>query len=36
MTSEKTIDEAAKPLLDKAKKDKVELVWDRFEKQVGV
>jgi carbon-monoxide dehydrogenase catalytic subunit len=33
MTSEKTIDEAAKPLLDKAKKDKVELVWDRFEKQ---
>lgn len=33
MTYEKTIDEAAKPLLDKAKKDKVELVWDRFEKQ---
>jgi carbon-monoxide dehydrogenase catalytic subunit len=33
MISEKTIDEAAKPLLDKAKKDQVELVWDRFEKQ---
>jgi carbon-monoxide dehydrogenase catalytic subunit len=33
MTSEKTIDETAKLLLDKAKRDKVELVWDRFEKQ---
>jgi carbon-monoxide dehydrogenase catalytic subunit len=33
MTSEKTMDETAKPLLDKAKRDKVELVWDRFEKQ---
>jgi len=33
MISEKTIDESAKPLIDKAKKDKVEIVWDRFEKQ---
>lgn len=33
MASEKTIDETAKPLIDKAKIDNVELVWDRFEKQ---
>jgi carbon-monoxide dehydrogenase catalytic subunit len=33
MISEKTIDKSEKPLLDKAKKDKVEVVWDRFEKQ---
>ena len=33
MASEKTIDESAKPLIDKAKRDEVELVWDRFEKQ---
>ncbi len=33
MASEKTIDRTAKPLIDKAKRDKVELVWDRFEKQ---
>ncbi len=30
---ERTIDESAKVLLEKAKKDGVELVWDRFEKQ---
>jgi carbon-monoxide dehydrogenase catalytic subunit len=33
MASEKTIDESAKSLIDKAKRDEVELVWDRFEKQ---
>ncbi|NOR60688.1 MAG: anaerobic carbon-monoxide dehydrogenase catalytic subunit [Methanosarcinales archaeon] len=33
MASEKTIDKTAKPLIDKAKRDDVELVWDRFEKQ---
>ncbi len=33
MNPEKTFDEAAKPLLDKAKRDEVELVRDRFEKQ---
>ena len=33
MASEKTIDKTAKPLIDKAKRDKVELIWDRFEKQ---
>lgn len=33
MKPEKAVDETAKPLLDKAKRDKVELVWNRFEKQ---
>ena len=31
--TEKTIDESAKILFEKAEKDDIELSWDRFEKQ---